>query len=304
MADLPEERMDNDMNLYIQSLIDGLLLGGVYATIAVGLSLCFGVMRVVNWAHGALLMMAMYLTYYLVAFTGIDVYLCCIISAVVMFCIGYLLQNTAINRLLAREKNREPMSVLFFTSGLSTALEALALIVFGGFALQAQTNYTGKSIRMGGYIISQTKLISFVIAIVCTIALYLFLQKTETGRAMRAASQDRAVARLMGINERKTYCLAMAIAQMMVGISAALMVSFYPVTNTTGQIFQNKSFIIVVLGGKGSVIGCLIGGLLVGVIERLFGTVFSDSISQIVLFLMFVAILLFKPSGILGKEKG
>ena len=121
---------------------------------------------------------------------------------------------------------------------------------------------------------------------------------------MRAASQDRTVARLMGINERKIYCLAMGIAQMMVGISAALMVSFYPVTNTTGQIFQTKSFIIVVLGGKGSVIGCLIGGLLVGVIERFFGTLFSESISQILLFLLFVGILLFKPSGLLGKEKG
>ncbi len=292
------------MSLYFQSLIDGLLLGGVYATIAVGLSLCFGVMRVINWAHGALLMIAMYLTYYLVTLTGIDVYLCCIISAAVMFGVGYLLQATAIGRLLARDKGREPMSVLFFTSGMSTSLEALALIVFGGFALQAQTAYTGKSIRLGEYIISQTKLISFVIALISTIALYLFLQKTETGRAMRAASQDRTVARLMGINERKIYCLAMGIAQMMVGISAALMVSFYPVTNTTGQIFQTKSFIIVVLGGKGSVIGCLIGGLLVGVIERVFGTIFSESISQIMLFILFVGILLFKPSGLLGKEKG
>ena len=132
------------MSLYFQSLIDGLLLGGVYATIAVGLSLCFGVMRVINWAHGALLMIAMYLTYYLVTLTGIDVYLCCIIAAAVMFGVGYLLQATAISRLLARDKGREPMSVLFFTSGMSTSLEALALIVFGGFALQAQTAYTGK----------------------------------------------------------------------------------------------------------------------------------------------------------------
>lgn len=291
------------MSLYIQALIDGLLLGGVYATVAVGLSLCFGVMRVVNWAHGALLMMAMYLTYYLVTLAGVDVYLCCIISGIVMFFVGYFLQKCLFYKLIVREKEREPVNVLLFTSGLGTALTSLALILFGGFALQAQTTYTGKSIRIGAYIISQTKLISFVIAIACTFALFFFLQKTETGRAMRATSQNRTVARLMGINEKKIYCLAMGISQAMVGISAALLVSFYPVSNAVGQLFSFKSFIVVVLGGKGSIMGCLLGGLLVGVIEKMFGTVFNDSISQITLFILFVLILLFKPSGILGKEK-
>lgn len=291
------------MSLYIQTLIDGLLLGGVYATVAVGLSLCFGVMRVVNWAHGALLMMAMYLTYYLVSLAGIDVYLCCIITGAVMFCVGYLLQKFLFYKLIVREKEREPVTVLLFTSGLGTALTSLALILFGGFALQAKTSYTGKSIKIAGYIISQTKLISFIIAIVCTLALFIFLQKTETGRAMRASSQNRTVARLMGIDEEKIYCLAMGISQAMVGISASLLISFYPVSNSVGQLFSFKSFIVVVLGGKGSVPGCLIGGLLVGIIEKLFGTIFNDSISQIVLFAMFVLILLIRPQGILGKEK-
>lgn len=291
------------MSLYIQTLIDGLLLGGVYATVAVGLSLCFGVMRVVNWAHGALLMMAMYLTYYLVTLAGIDVYLCCIITGAVMFGVGYFLQKTLFYKLIVREKEREPVNVLLFTSGLGTALTSLALILFGGFALQAQTAYTGKSIHLGPYIVSQTKLISFVIAIACTFALFIFLQKTETGRAMRATSQNRTVARLMGINEKKIYCLAMGISQAMVGISAALLISFYPVSNAVGQLFSFKSFIVVVLGGKGSIMGCLLGGLVVGVIEKLFGTLFNDAISQITLFALFVLILLFKPSGILGKEK-
>lgn len=291
------------MSLYIQTLIDGLLLGGVYATVAVGLSLCFGVMRVVNWAHGALLMMAMYLTYYLVTLAGIDVYLCCIITGAVMFGVGYFLQKALFYKLIVREKEREPVNVLLFTSGLGTALTSLALILFGGFALQAQTTYTGKSIHLGPYIVSQTKLISFVIAIACTFALFIFLQKTETGRAMRATSQNRTVARLMGINEKKIYCLAMGISQAMVGISAALLISFYPVSNAVGQLFSFKSFIVVVLGGKGSIMGCLLGGLVVGVIEKLFGVLYNDAISQITLFALFVLILLFKPSGILGKEK-
>lgn len=291
------------LQLYTQALIDGLLLGGVYATVAVGLSLCFGVMRIVNWAHGALLMMAMYLTYYLVTLAGINVYLCCIITGAVMFFVGYLLQKFLFYRLIVREKDREPVNVLLFTSGLGTALTAVALILFGGFALQAQTPYTGKSIRLGSFIISQTKLISFVIAIISTVLLFIFAKKTETGRAMSATSQNRTVARLMGINEEKIYCLAMAISQAMVGISASLLISFYPVSNSVGVLFSFKSFIIVVLGGKGSIMGCLLGGLVVGIIEKVFGTMFNDSMSQIILFVMFVLILLFKPSGILGKEK-
>lgn len=291
------------LQLYTQALIDGLLLGGVYATVAVGLSLCFGVMRIVNWAHGALLMMAMYLTYYLVTLAGINVYLCCIITGIVMFFVGYLLQKFLFYKLIVREKDREPVNVLLFTSGLGTALTAVALILFGGFALQAQTPYTGKSIRLGSFIISQTKLISFVIAIISTFILFIFVKKTETGRAMSATSQNRTVARLMGINEEKIYCLAMGISQAMVGISASLLISFYPVSNSVGVLFSFKSFIIVVLGGKGSIMGCLLGGLVVGIIEKIFGTVFNDSMSQIILFVMFVLILLFKPSGILGKEK-
>ena len=291
------------LQLYSQALIDGLLLGGVYATVAVGLSICFGVMRIVNWAHGALLMMAMYLTYYLVSLAGINVYLCCIIAGVVMFGVGYLMQKFMFYKLIVREKDREPVNVLLFSSGLGTALTAIALIAFGGFALQAQTTYTGKSFQIGPYIISQTRLISFVIAIVVTLALYVFMKKTETGRAMTATSQNRTVARLMGINEENIYCLAMAISQAMVGIAASLLVSFYPVSNSVGVLFSFKSFIIVVLGGKGSIMGCLLGGLIVGVIEKIFGTMFNDVTSQIILFVLFVLILLFRPSGILGKEK-
>ncbi len=289
--------------MYIQSLIDGLLLGGVYATIAVGLSLCFGVMRIVNFAHGSLLMMAMYLTYYLVSRLNIDVYLCCFITGAVMFAVGYLMQKILFYKLMVRDKDREPVSVLLFTSGMDTALTSLALIMFGGFALQAQTKYTGKSFHVGPFIISQARLIAFVIAIICTFALFYFLKKTETGRAMTASSQDRTVARMMGINEDKVYALAMGISMAMVGISASLLVSFYPVSNSIGQSYGLKSFIIVVLGGKGSVMGCLIGGLLVGIIEKVFGMIFNDSISQIILFGLFVLILLFKPTGILGKEK-
>ena len=291
------------LQLYTQALIDGLLLGGVYATVAVGLSLCFGVMRIVNWAHGALLMMAMYITYYLVTLAGVNVYLCCIITGVVMFFVGYLLQKFLFYKLIVREKDREPVNVLLFTSGLGTALTAVALIMFGGFALQAQTPYTGKSFRMGEFIVSQTKLISFVIAIAATFALYFFQKKTETGRAMTATSQNRVVARLMGINEENIYCLAMGISQAMVGIAASLLISFYPVSNSVGVLFSFKSFIIVVLGGKGSIMGCLLGGLVVGCIEKVFGTMFNDSMSQIILFVLFVLILLFRPSGILGKEK-
>lgn len=291
------------MFLYLQSIIDGVLLGGVYASIAVGLSLAFGVMRIINWAHGALLMAGMYFSYYLVTLAGIDVYVSAIIAAAAMFAVGYLLQKHLLHRLITKEKEREPINVLLFTSGLGTVITSVALIFFGGDSMQANTPYTGKTILAGDFIISQTKLIAFIIALVATLALYFFIQRTETGRALRATSQNRVIARLMGINEKRIYCVAMALSLAILGISSSLLVSFYPVSNTVGVLFSFKSFIIVVLGGKGSVLGCLLGGILVGIIEKIGGTMFNDSIAQLMLFLLFVLILLFKPSGLLSKEK-
>ena len=287
----------------LQSLLDGLLIGGVYATIAMGLSLAFGVMRIINWAHGELLMLSMYISFYIIKHTSMDPYLVLLFTGTVMFGIGYICQKVAFNRLLAREATREPISVLLFTSGLGMILSNGVLILFGAMTMQANTSYTGKTIKLSPMIISNAKLISFSIAIAVALALFYILQKTEIGRAIRATSQNRSVAKLMGINESKIYCISFGISIMLVGISGALLMPYFSVYPTVGQVFSFKSFVIVVLGGKGSVLGALLGGLLIGVIEKIGALYFSESYAQLIIFLLFVVILLFKPSGLLSKER-
>lgn len=292
------------MSIYLQIIIDGLLIGGVYATIAVGLSLAFGVMRLINWAHGELLMLSMYISFFIIQATSMNPYIVLFITGGVMFIIGYFLQNTVFNRLLAREKDREPFSVLLFTSGLGMCISNLALIFFGGQTRMAKTVYSGKSFAAGDLIISVPKTISFAIAIFITMVLFYVLQKTDAGRAIRATSQNRHVAKLMGINERRTYNLCFAISIALVGISGALLMPYYTVYPTVGQIFSFKSFVIVVLGGKGSVLGALLGGLIVGVVEKVGSFAFNENYAQVIMFAVFVAILLFKPTGLLSKDKG
>ena len=291
------------MAIYMQSLIDGLLIGGVYATIAVGLSLAFGVMRIINWAQGELLMISMYISYAVFSSFGLDPYIIVIITAVIMFVVGYLLQNTVISNILARETAREPVSVLLFTAGLGMFLSNGVLAVVGSAPVSVITKYSGQMLVVNDIFISVPKLISFFIALLCTLLLYFFLQKSEMGRAIRATSQNRQVATLMGINQKKIYNIAFGISIALVGVSGALLLPYYTVSYSIGSTFSFKSFIIVVLGGKGSVLGALLGGLIVGVIEKIGGQLFSDTYAQMAVFIVFVLVLLFKPNGLLGEKE-
>lgn len=291
------------MTQFLQSLFDGLLLGGVYATVAAGLSLAFGVMRIVNWAHGEFLMIAMYVASLIVTNLGIDPYLSILITGPVFFAIGYFLQKGLFNRLLEREKAREPMSVMMFTIGLGMVLTNGALLIFSANTRVTQTIYQGKTFAVGDMMFSVPRFISFVIAILITAGLYFFLMKTETGRALRASSQDRASSTLMGINEKRIYSIAFGISLALVGVSASLLVPYFSVYPTVSLVFGFKAFVIVVLGGKGSIPGALLGGLIVGLTEKIGGLFLNDAYAQIVLFVVFVIILLVKPSGLLGKEK-
>ncbi len=290
------------MTLFLQALFDGTMLGGVYAIIAVGLSLEFGVMRIVNWAHGEELMIAMYISYFLTQFLGMDPYLTIFITGSVMFVLGYLLQKGILNRIIEKDNTREPRRVLLFTAGLGMVLASGATMAFSSNTLVTKTNYGNMSFNIGPFFFTTTRFIAFAIAILCTGVLYLFLQKSKTGRALRAASQNRAASTLMGINEKVIYGLALGIGFALVGISASLLIPFFPFSPALGVVFGFKSFVIVVLGGKGSVPGALIGGLLVGIIEKVGGIYMTEAYAQALLFLIFVLILLIKPTGLLGKE--
>lgn len=290
------------ISIYLQSIIDGLLIGGVYATIAVGLSLAFGVMRIINWAQGELLMISMFIAYAIFTHLGLDPYIVMALTAVIMFGVGYLLQKTVISNILARESAREPVSVLLFTSGLGMFLSNGVLALVGSNPFSVITKYSGKMIILGNIFISLPKLISFLIALVVTVALYIFLQRSEMGRAIRATAQNRQVATLMGINQKKIYCVAFGLSIALVGVAGGLLMPYYTVSYSIGTTFSFKAFVIVVLGGKGSVLGALIGGLLVGLIEKLGGLLWTDTYAQMAVFIVFVLVLLFKPNGLLGDK--
>ena len=289
------------ITMYIQTLIDGVLIGGVYAIIGLGLSLAYGVMGVVNWAHGANLMMSLYMAYYLTK-AGMDPYLTIPICVLAMAALGFVLQKFIFNPMLRAGPNGA-INILLLTAGLDMAASAAANMIFSGETFFAQTAYTGKTLKFLGLYISIPKLISFTIALVVAIALYFIIQRTEMGRAIRATSFDRTTSQIMGINSELVFCTAFAISLGLVGLSGSLLTPFYSVYPYVGAVFSFKSFIIVVVGGKGNIAGAIIGGIAIGIIERMGSLIWSESVAQIFTFLMFIIILLVKPDGLLSKRK-
>ena len=290
--------------MILQTIISGLTQGSVYATIAVGLSLAFGLMREVNWAQGELLALALYISFFAVTELGMDPYLTMLITIPVMFIVGFLLQKYSLNKLLAKDPAREPLTILLFTAGLGMFISNIMTFIFTSNSRYTTTKYTATSFILndGNLVISKPKLISGVFALVATLILYLVVQKTEFGRALRATAQNRHVAQLMGINNTQIYSIAYGLGIAMVGLAAALLIPIITITPTVGANYSTKCFIIVVLGGRGSIPGCLVGGILVGLIEQ-FGTLLlTESYAQLIIFAMFIFFLMFKPNGLFGKE--
>ena len=288
--------------IYLQSFLDGIVLGGVYATIGVGLSLSYGVMNIINWAHGELLMVSMFISYVLITMFGFDPYLTMFINIPVMFAIGYLLQKNVFSTILKKDKDPEPMSVLIATAGLSMILISVSTMIFGSNPIAAVSKYTGKTIWIGDIVFSVPRLISFVIAIIATVGLYVLLQKTELGRSLRATAQNRHVAKLMGINTDMAYNIAFGMSLALVGIAAALLIPNYTVYPKVGGNYGMKSFVIVLLGGKGNVPGALIGGFVIGIIERIGAVIFTESYAMMLVFALFIVILLVIPDGIFSLK--
>ena len=291
--------------MFLQTFIDGIMIGSVYTTIAVGLSLGFGLMRIVNWAQGELLMVGLYIVFFAITGLGLDPYLTILISAPLMFLFGYLLQKYPLNSLLDKDKAREPQSIMMFTSGLGLFLTNFVTYLFSSNTKYTTTKYTSTSWiidEIGGMVISKPKFISGIVALIATLILYVIVQKTEFGRALRATAQNRQVAQLMGIDNKKIYAVAQGMGVALVGVAASLLIPNVTIFPTIGANYSIKCMIIVVLGGRGSIPGCLIGGLLIGLIEK-FGTLFwTESYAQLVVFAVFVFMLMFRPNGLLGKE--
>lgn len=285
-------------DILFPSVLNGLTTGAVYALVALGLTLIYGVLHIINFAHGALLMVALYAVYWLRTAWGVDPYLALPLVVPGMFALGYALQRGVINRAShGRDEN-----ILLVTLGLSIVLENLALLWFRSDTRAIETAYTLSTVPIGPAFIAVPKLVAFVGALVCAGLLMAVITRTDLGRAIRAVAQEKQGARLMGIDVDHVYAMSFGIGLACLGAAACFLLPAYYVNPQVGSGFVLVAFTIVVLGGMGSFAGALLGGLLIGVIESLGGLVLGESLGQIGIFAIFIAVLLFRPQGLFGAR--
>jgi branched-chain amino acid transport system permease protein len=287
------------MTVFLQSLLSGILVGGVYALIGIGLTIIFGVMRVINFAHGDLLMLGMYVTWGVFTLFSIDPYLSLVITAPVLFLWGALLQKVFINRVL----NALPQNQILLTIGLGLVMSNAVMLGFTSDYRILTTTYSSSSFKLLGLSVSQPLLYSFLVTVAITAALFWFLQTTDTGQAIRATAQDRDAAQLMGINVKWMSVLAFGLGTALAGTAGALLAPTYYIFPQVGGPFTLKAFVVVVLGGMGSIVGATLGGVLIGVTESLSAVYIASGLKELVVYVLFLLILLFRPSGLLGKSR-
>ncbi len=288
----------------LEDTINGILMGSIYGLAALGLTLIFGVLKVINFAHGSLLMVGMYAAYWTVLLTGVHPYLALVFVLPLMFAFGYLLQAVVIQPIFKAEREvREPITVIIVTTGVWYILDNLALLVFGPQYRNIQDNpLRGRMIEAGEMLISVPKLWGFCAAVATAALIWLFLQKTRMGRAVRATSLDRDAASLQGINPYKIYNIAFGLGTTVAGVAGVALVPFYNVFPTVGVLFDIKCFIIVVLGGLGSIGGALLGGMIIGVIESVGPQFMTATWTEAIVYGLFLGFLFLRPSGLFGVK--
>jgi branched-chain amino acid transport system permease protein len=282
--------------ILLQLIVNGLLLGGIYALISIGLTLIFGVVRVINFAHGEFLMLSMYITYFSYTFLGLNPYLSLVIGIPLMFLAGM-----AIDQLIIRPLREAPAYMqVFATVGLSIVLLNLALFLFTGDYQSIHMPFAEKTLHLGVLSLSYAKLVIFFSAILVSIALFLLLKYTNLGKQIRAIAQDKMAAKLVGINLNRIYMLTFGIGTALVGIAGGLILPVYYVFPSVGVYFVLTAFVVVVLGGMGNMVGALLGGFIIGITDSLSGYYIDPSLKEVISFIIFLVVLLIRPSGLMG----
>jgi branched-chain amino acid transport system permease protein len=284
------------MEIFFNILLSGLLLGGIYSLVSIGLNLIFGVVRIVNFAQGELVMLGMYATFFCFAKFGIGPYYAVFLVGPLLFVVGLLVQ-----RLVLQPLQNEPNMQVFATFGLLILLENSVLALTRGEGYSLAGAYSRGVIDIFGMRASVSRLIVFAAATAIAIALMFFLSRTMAGKAIRAVIQDRQSARLMGINVERTYLLTFAFGAALAGVAGALLAPIYTLSPYIGGNFILAAFAVVVLGGLGSVPGAYIGGLLVGLMEAFAGYYVDPALKQAIWFIIFVVVLVVRPSGLMGQ---
>src|SRR5216117_2589099 len=287
-----------DLVLIAQGLLNGLLFGGVYSLMAVGLTLIFGVMRVVNFAHGDMMVWGMYLALLFSMRLGLDPYLSFVLCAAALFVLGFAIQRGLVHRIIDAPHEMQILLLL----GVALVLENAALVAFGPEPQRVRSVLARATIWLGPIFIDVARLITFGVAVVLTLLLYVFLFRTDIGRSIRAAADNTYGALVIGTDVRRVYAVAFGVGAACVGAAGALVAPLLPFQPPTGLQLSVASFNIVIIGGMGSLLGAFMGGLLVAVAESLGAVFLKPSLKELVSFSLLVLILLFRPAGLFGRR--
>ena len=282
------------------SAISGVFLGSIYALVALGLTLIYGVLHIINFAHGSLLMLAMYAVFFLWQGFGMDPYLAMIIVVPGGFLFGYLLQRGIIGK---ASHGRDEI-ILLVTLGISIIMENVALLFFSASERSVRVPYDLDGFDLGVTYVVYPELAALVGSLLITLLLYLFMTLTDTGKAIRAVAKERQGARLVGINVNHIFAVSFGIGVACVAAAASLLVPTYAVHPQIGYLFVLIAFTVVVLGGMGSFVGALVGGFIIGIFEQLGRLYLGESLGLITISVIFILVLLFRPSGLFGKPQG
>lgn len=288
-----------DPTLFFQTLINGLLLGGLLGLVAAGLTLVFGVMKIINFSHGSLLMLGMYTSYWLFKLWGVDPYLSVLIISPLFFLVGFLIQKLLINKIIDAPSHNQ----LLFTLGLALFIDNMSAAIWSPDSRGIKLSYMGKAIALESIDISYTRIVMFLCAVVVLGGIYVFIRKSNIGKAIRATSQEKEGSLVVGIKVKTIYCFTFGIGSSCAGVAGALLIPLFYVSPYVGNVFILTAFVVVALGGMGNFIGAFLGGLIIGVVEAFGAILLPGTLKSAITFIIFILILLFKPSGLLG-EKG
>ncbi len=284
--------------LLMQVLVNGILLGGLYACMAIGFSVIWGVMNLINLAHGSMIVLGAYITYFITTQTSIDPFLTIPISGAGLFVLGFLLQKYLLNFVV----HASVFMTLILTFGLDMVMINVNLALFTADIRSITTSYAGLGFQIGEIRLPYTRLGVFILALALTFALYLFMQRTRIGRAIRATAQNVRAARVLGIDTKRIYAVTFGIGACMAGAAGSLMAVVYAFSPVVGASFTMKSFVIVVLGGLGSMQGAIVAGIILGVAENLVSGLLYPGYRDAISFILLVLILVLRPRGLFGEQ--
>ena len=285
---------------FIEQLINGLRTGSIYALIAIGYTMVYGIAKMINFAHGDIIMVGAYALYFSISVLGLPVPAALLITVIVCSVLGVLIEKIAYKPL----RKAPPLAVLITAIGMSFFLQSSSLLFFGSTPIPFQSVIPNVNIKLGPVVISSITLVTLAVTAIAMILLTLFINKTKLGSAMRAVSEDKGAAELMGINVNSTISMTFAIGSALAAVAGILYISQYQsMRPTLGALPGIKAFVAAVLGGIGSIPGAMLGGILLGLIEIVSKAYISTELADAIVFGVLIVVLLFRPSGLLGKRK-